>query len=67
MRHDRITIHARKHRHGYVGFLRYQGEGFKPYTESTQIIALTKTDALACAHELRAWRLSLNHLDTTNN
>jgi hypothetical protein len=61
-----ITAHARKDRRGYVGFIRTQGDGGKPFTESTQIVSLTKADALANAHNLRDWRKSLNHMDDTN-
>jgi len=66
MHHGRITAHTRKHAHGYVGFIRTQGDGGKPLTESTQIVSLTKADALANAHHLRDWRKSLNHLNDNN-
>lgn len=66
MHHGRITAHARKERRGYVGFIRYHEDGCKPFTESTQIVSLTKTDALANAHNLRNWQESLNHLNDNN-
>ena len=43
-----MTIHTRKVRHGYTGFIKVYGGG-KPYTISTGIVRLTLVDAKADA------------------